>query len=202
MKHYTDLVPVPDEATFNLGLTSPRNSDMLKYLGHPVKGGKYLESGKCTTVDNLKFKSLLTTASVGPFRTTGIWPAIESMRSVFDRVKNEVPDLYAILGTAGMQCARFTKIRQKDGSIKIGPNISNHTWGTAIDIRLDGKLDAQGNDKVQRGLLILSTYFNTAGWYWGAAFPTEDAMHFEVSKSLLARWKRDGLLEEVEVKFT
>ncbi|MCT4839885.1 M15 family metallopeptidase [Pseudomonas aeruginosa] len=45
-----------------------------------------------------------------------------------------------------------------------------------------------------RGLLILANYFNAAGWYWGAAFPTEDGMHFEVSRGLLAQWKKDGLI--------
>jgi len=110
------------------------------------------------------------------------------------RVKQEVPELYGILASSGMLCARFTKIRQPDGSMKIGPGVSNHSWGAALDINLGGKLDPQGNNKTQRGLLILSTYFNAAGWYWGAAFPVEDAMHFEASRSLLARWKAAGEL--------
>jgi hypothetical protein len=93
-----------------------------------------------------------------------------------------------------MLCSRFTKIKQKDGSLKIGPGVSNHSWGAALDINLGGNLDAQGNDRTQRGLLILSTYFNAAGWYWGAAFPVEDAMHFEASTSLLARWRAGGEL--------
>jgi len=195
--NYTELVPVPDKSTFNLGLTSPRNKDMLGYFGHPVVGGKYDPEGECTTVDSPVLRPLLVTRSVGPFRVTGIRPAVESMKHVLTRVENEVPDLYSILGTAGMQCARYTKIRQPDGTLKIGPNISNHSWGTAVDIKLDGKLDAQGNKLVQRGLLILSTYFNAAGWYWGAAFPVEDAMHFEASRSLLARWKREGRFDTV-----
>lgn len=191
---YTDLVNVPPKDTFNLGLTSPRNKDMLNYFGHPVRHGRYNADGSCSTPNNTTFSNRLRTRSVGPFRTTGIEPAIESLKDVFSRVESEVPDLYAILGTAGMQCARYTKIKRPDGSIRIGPNLSNHSWGTAIDIKLDGQLDAQGNNKVQRGLLILSSYFNSAGWYWGAAFPTEDAMHFEASRSLLARWKRDGAI--------
>jgi len=34
-------------------------------------------------------------------------------------VKREVPDLHAILGTAGMACARKVKIRQPNGTIKL-----------------------------------------------------------------------------------
>nr|AVE20891.1 (acyl-carrier-protein) S-malonyltransferase [Pseudomonas aeruginosa] len=59
---------------------------------------------------------------------------------------------------------------------------------------IDGDTEKQGDNKVQRGLLILANYFNAAGWYWGAAFPTEDGMHFEVSRGLLAQWKKDGLI--------
>jgi len=43
----------------------------------------------------------------------------------------------------------------------------------AVDIKLDGALDKQGDDRCFRGLLILSRYFNAAGWFWGVSFPTE-----------------------------
>jgi hypothetical protein len=53
----------------------------------------------------------------------------------------------------------------------------------------------QGDDECFRGLLILSRYFNAAGWYWGVTFPTEDGMHFEVAESTLRQWKKDGKLD-------
>lgn len=190
---FLERIPVPAKSTFNLGLTSPRNSYMLDLLGHPVLNGAYKADGACTEVNNPRFKSLIVTQNVGPFRVTGLRPAVISLREVLKRVESEIPSLYAMLGTAGMLCPRFTKV-SKNGSMKIGPGISNHSWGTAVDIKLAGELDSQGNDMTQRGLQILSTYFNAAGWYWGAAFPAEDAMHFEVSKSLLARWKALGEL--------
>jgi len=190
--NYLELIPVPPKHTFNLGLTSPGNAHMLGLFGHPVKGGAYKPDGSCTTPNEPGFTRLIATQNVGPFRATGLRPALRSLGDIFTRVNREVPDLYALLGSSGMLCARFTKIRQPDGTIKIGPGISNHSWGAAIDINLGGHLDRQGNDLTQRGLLILSAYFNAAGWYWGAAFPTEDAMHFEPSKSLLARWKAAG----------
>lgn len=192
--NYLEKIPVPPINTFNVGLTPARNADMLGYFGHPVSNSAYHPEGKCTDVNNDAFKIRLATRNVGPFRVTGLIPALVSLTDVFTRVKSEVPDLYAILQTAGMLCARFTKIRQPNGSLRIGPGVSNHSWGTAIDVKLAGVLDTQGDNKTQRGLLVLSSYFNAAGWYWGAAFPTEDAMHFEVSRSLLAKWKQAGLI--------
>ncbi len=189
---YLDVVPVPPPSTFNIGLNSPNNADMIGYFGHPVKGGRYRPDGQCTHADAPGFSRLVATRNVGPFRATGIRPALASLTEILARVATELPDLHALLQTEGMLCCRFTKIRQKDGSIKIGPSISNHAWGTAIDIKLAGRLDRQGDGRTQRGLLVLSTYFNAAGWYWGAAFPTEDAMHFNVSRSLLATWRRAG----------
>jgi len=191
---FLELTSVPPKNTFNLGLTSPSNSYMIELFGNPVKDAAYSQDGKCTPPNNPDFTPLLVTRNVGPFKVTGLRPAIQSLQDIFMRVKQEVPELYGILASSGMLCARFTKIRQPDGSMKIGPGVSNHSWGAALDINLGGKLDPQGNNKTQRGLLILSTYFNAAGWYWGAAFPVEDAMHFEASRSLLARWKAAGEL--------
>ena len=191
---YLDLSPVPPRNTMNVGLTAPGNAHMLALFGHPVTGGAYRPNGDCTPVDNAAFRGLLETTSIGPMRVTGLRPAVRSLEDIMRRVSTELPDLFAIVGTAGMHCARFTKIRQPDGSVRIGPGISNHSWGTAIDLTLEGELDRQGNNLTQRGLLVLSSYFNAAGWYWGAAFPVEDAMHFEASRALIARWKQAGAL--------
>lgn len=192
--NYLEILPVPAKGTFNIGLTSPKNADMISLFGHPVIGGVYDSKGKCTPVNNPDFKKKLATRNVGPFNVTGLNIALDSLTSIFNRVQQEVPDLYSLLQTEGMLCARFTKVKQANGLIKIGPNISNHSWGSALDIKLASNLDVQGDNKVQRGLLVLSTYFNAAGWYWGAAFPTEDGMHFEASKSLLANWRKAGLV--------
>ena len=195
MVNYLERIPVPPASTFNIGLTSAKNAQMLELFGHPVLGGAYRPDGKCTPPTNTSFKKLVATRDVGPFRLTGIKPALEAVTGIFFRVRSEVPDLYALLRTEGMLCARFTKIKRPNGTIKIGPGVSNHSFGTAVDIKLSNSLDDQGDGKTQRGLLVLSAYFNSAGWYWGAAFPVEDAMHFEASRSLLLTWRKSGLLE-------
>jgi hypothetical protein len=145
-------------------------------------------------ITGAKLKSRIVRKSVGPFPVTGFDLAVESLKSVLDSVKKEIPDLYAVLGTEGMACARYTKIRQPNRTIKLGKHPSNHSFGLAIDLKIKGVTDRQGDNKCFRGLLILSKYFNAAGWYWGVAFPTEDAMHFEVSNQLLSRWQKEGRL--------
>ncbi len=99
---------------------------------------------------------------------------------------NAVPDIYAKVGTAGAICARFIR----------GSNtaVSNHSWGTAIDLTLEGQLDPFADGGTQFGLLILAEYFNDEGWFWGAAYNREDSMHFEVGAETLQTWAAAGLL--------
>lgn len=98
-------------------------------------------------------------------------------------INKEQPEVYKVLGTAGMLCCR----QQRGGN-----KISSHSWGTAIDLTIDGKLDVRGDKKVQNGLTLIAPIFNRHGWYWGAAFRTEDAMHFEAGKALVKQWATPG----------
>lgn len=187
MTSYLDLIPKPQPSTVNIGLSSPKLSTLRSILGEP----RASYTGECQPITG-PFKSRIVTRSVGPFRCTGVDVAVDALKDILAAVKEEVPDLHEILGTAGMACARKVKIRQPNGTIRLGRNPSNHSWGLAVDIKLKGHLDVQSDDKCFRGLLILSRYFNAAGWYWGVSFPNEDAMHFEVADATLRRWKREG----------
>lgn len=189
MAGYLELIRKPDASTVNVGLSSPKLSTLRSILGEPRNN----YTGDCQPVTG-PFKNRIVTRSVGPFRCTGIDVAVDALKAILASVKREVPDLYDILQTAGMTCARKVKIMQPDGTIRLGRNPSNHSWGLAVDIKLGDRLDRQGDDKCYRGLLILSRYFNAAGWYWGVSFPTEDAMHFEVAETTLRRWRREGLI--------
>ncbi|MFC6762357.1 M15 family metallopeptidase [Sulfitobacter porphyrae] len=46
-------------------------------------------------------------------------------------------------------------------------SVSNHSWGTAIDVKLEGRLDGFGDGGTQFGLILLAELFNEEGWYWG-----------------------------------
>jgi hypothetical protein len=71
-------------------------------------------------------------------------------------------------------------------------NFSNHSWGSAVDIRFGGSSDVVGDGWTEQGLLALYPYFYVRSWYWGAGFGSpdpkrEDAMHFEASDQLIRK---------------
>jgi hypothetical protein len=183
--NYLEKLPKPDRAGVNLGLTSPTSSFMINFLGQP----RTSYTGDCQNPSEPAFQRLVETRDVGPIRVTGLKAALDSLTRVFADVKAELPDLYDMIDSAGMLCCRYKRI-----SGRVVEDPSNHSFGAAVDLKLGGVLDAQGDNKTLRGLLILSKYFNAHGWYWGVSFPTEDAMHFEVARETLIRWRDVGWL--------
>jgi len=171
-------VAKPARTSINQGLVAVSPAFMVQQLGQPRSAADY--SANCQPITNATLKKHIVTQSVGPFSVTGLRPALESMRTALAQVKREQPAVYAALGTAGMLCCRYIR-----GSNK---NISNHSWGTAVDVTLKGVLDKRGDNMVQVGLTLMAPIMNQHGWYWGAAFGTEDAMHFEASRSLVSKW--------------
>jgi hypothetical protein len=163
----TDLIPIPPG--INPGLNAARQITMKTLLGNPR--GSF--GRDCLPVTNPTLRRMIRTEDVGPFRVTGLGPAIDTLKAVFVEIREEEPEVFAGLGSSGMLCARLVR-----GSAS---SISNHSWGTAIDLNLNGMLDVRGNRKVQVGLARIAPIFNRHGMYWGAGFPTEDAMHFELS---------------------
>jgi hypothetical protein len=181
---FLELLPKPDKNTINVGLRTASTEQLIELLGNP----RDTYTGDCQPISNPTLRARIKTDSVGPFRATGHEAALQSLKEIFAEINKEIPELHAILGSAGMECARLTRL----GDGRLGDKPSKHSWGLAIDIKLNGRLDKQGDNNVFRGLLILSRYFNAAGWYWGAAFKTEDGMHFEPSITLLQQWRDAG----------
>jgi hypothetical protein len=186
LKSYTDLVSIrPLPVGFNAGLSSAKESTMLSILGKPCSPNP---SVVCSTVNNTKLKTLLVTKNVGLFRVTGLIPAVDALERIFSKVKVQKPILHAQLGTAGMLCCRFIKNTTK---------FSNHSWGTAIDIKISSDLDAVGDGKAQLGLVEIAPYFNAEEFFWGAGFSSlarEDSMHFEASEQLIQKWHQTGII--------
>jgi peptidoglycan hydrolase-like protein with peptidoglycan-binding domain len=176
----TRPVPRPDPGSINIGLKSVGNQFMLQKFGQPLVGGTY--TSQCQIPTNPRLRRNIVLDSVGPFRVTGLVPAVLSLKAVMADIQAEQPATYQVLGTAGMLCCRLVR-----GSATA---ISNHSWGTAIDLTLDGVLDAYGDDKVQYGLTLIAPIFNRHGWFWGAAFRKEDGMHFEGGQALIEQWAR------------
>ena len=174
--HVARTVPRPPRETLNPGLVTVSNPFMLQQLGNPREDYDTI----CRTPTLPRLRRNLVRDAVGPFTVTGLVPAVLSLKAVLIDVQREQPAVHRVLGTAGMLCCRLVR-----GS---ATSISNHSWGTAIDLTLDGSLDVRGDGQVQWGLLKIAPIFNRHGWVWGAAYRTEDAMHFEASESLVARW--------------
>jgi peptidoglycan hydrolase-like protein with peptidoglycan-binding domain len=177
---YKNLIPVP--SNLNPGLSAARQSTMFSVLGQPRAD----YSQNCQPVTNPNLKRLVETADVGPFRATGLRPALQDLIEIFKDIKAKFPEVYASLGSDGMLCARYVR----NSTVYI----SNHSWGTAIDLHLDGSRDVPGDKKVLQGLADIAGAFNAHGWYWGAAFGTEDGMHFEASDQRIRQYQRDGKL--------
>ncbi len=176
----TDRIPVP--AGINPGVKNAKQQTMLDLLGKPRNSFNQ----DCQEVTNPDLKPLIVTEDVGLFKVTGLKTAVADLRKIFANVKSADPTLHAALGTAGMLCARLVRGTTRG-------SISNHAWGTAIDITINKILDTRGDNKAQTGLIQLAPFFNQRGWFWGAGFGTEDAMHFEASDGRMREWHTEGL---------
>ena len=183
MSQWTETVRLDaSRISLNGDLRGARNTTMLSALGNPR--GSY--SQDCQEPTNARIAGLLVSEDVGPFRVRGLRPAVAALRAIFADIKAADRDIHDRLGTAGMLCCRFVR-----GSSSA---ISNHSWGCAIDLTIDRVLDRRGDDRAQMGLLQIYKHFNRHKFFWGAAFPTEDAMHFEASDQLVREWQASGQL--------
>jgi murein L,D-transpeptidase YcbB/YkuD len=178
----TKVITIP--TNINVGLTSPSNATLIQILGMP----RDVIDHKHRAVTNQPLKSLIRLDDVGPFRVTGCRPAVESLARIMKQVKKHVPEVFAVITSAGMLTVRLI-----GGSSKI----SNHSWGCALDISMAGVLDGLGNTKrdgqTLAGLAAIAPFFHAEGWYWGVGFSNfEDGMPFEVADETLRKWHADG----------
>jgi hypothetical protein len=148
---------------------------MREWLGEPREN----YTTEYQPVTNPALLRRMVSVDVGPFRARGLDAFIRVLTDVFEEVQRDLPELYALIGTAGILCPRLVR-----GS---KTRVSDHAWGTAVDLTIGGELDARGDNSVQAGLLSLYPYFHKHGLYWGAEYPTEDAMHFCMSAELIHR---------------
>lgn len=171
-------VPIAVLAGFNIGISAVDNAFMLTTLGSPRS--TFLQI--CQPIDNARLLRRIVTGNVGPFTATGLDSAIASLSTVMSNIQANLRLVHRVLGNRGMLCARNVR-----GSTT---NISNHSWGTAIDVGIGDhpEEERRGDNTVQFGLQLIAPFFNAQGWFWGMAFPTEDGMHFESGRGLIASW--------------
>lgn len=176
---WSALVSTDTLGTINAGLTSPSNAVVESFLGRPDLDSAAPSDAAAALMqygqDSDPTSTVLT--------LSGLEPALASLSRVLENAFAEVKGLDgSLLNTAGM-----LNVRTISGS----DTISNHAWGIAVDLYFGPVIDAVGDGMIQQGLAALIPYFNREGWYSGAAYNTEDSMHFEVSAELLQLWFGD-----------
>jgi len=135
---------------------------------------------------------LFETRNFGHFEVTGITPALDSLQTIFAAVQAKNPALFAAISSAGMLCVRL----RRPTSGAVSTEISNHAWGTAIDIAIDQAADTNPDDMIQRGIAELIPFFNEEGWFSGVGFRSaEDDTHFEVADETIQAWAAEGLFD-------
>lgn len=188
MSRYSSLVSLPSHSEFvrlyNVNLTNCRRSTMMEIFGAPGR-----LTTNCSSVTNPKLLEEMSTVDIGPFRAYGLTKVLERFAQAFAEVKLLKRGAYDAIQFGGMTCCR---------KVRGGSGFSNHSWGAAIDFKFDGEYDPVNDDKCQFGLLEIAPILNAHGFYWGAGFSREDAMHFEASDELIRRLYLDNQTLPVE----
>ncbi len=179
---YAQVVLIANRRDVNKGLKVASPDYLESKLGRP----RAVLSDRCESMTNQRLADRLVLETVGPIRVHMLQPAVDSLRRVFDNILETDPDLYERINTAGSLCVRRIRGSQD--------RTSTHSYGLAVDLNIDGRLDTLGDNKTQLGLTILADFFRTEGWVWGAGFSREDSMHFEVSRKQLDEWLASGEL--------
>ncbi len=179
---YAQVVLIADRTNVNRGLRVTGGKYLTERLGRPRED----LNDNCQPMTNPNLKEKLVTEQVGPIRVSMLRPAIESLKVVFENIRQADPDLYNRINTAGALCVR--RIR---GTVN---SLSTHSYGLAVDLNIDGQLDNFTDGKTQLGLTIMADFFYAEGWVWGAGFRREDSMHFEISRRQLDAWIAEGKL--------
>jgi hypothetical protein len=193
MTNFAKLVPIPHFDAINIGLSPAHQTTMLNIFGPPGK-----LTTDCSDITNAKLEALVETRNIGPFKVTGLGNLLDQLVEIFTEVKQKLPDVFQQVHTDGMLCVR---------AVHGASVFSNHSWGSAIDIRFGDDSDEVGDGLMQLGCSALAPFFQVRGWYWGVGFgqsnpKREDSMHFEASDELIRKLygKDAGLFDPTELR--
>lgn len=172
---------------FSLELHRLSLNRVAEALGRPVKEVK--KGSDCQAPDNEQFKQLLQSETIdGKFSVELLRPAIESLRRILDEIEQNEPELRKSISGAEGLC-----VRDEPGTLRRGL----HSFGTAIDIAIDGHFvpkGISGTSAVAEKLRRISDYFEHAGWTWGGRDVRPDPGHFEVGRELFEQWVHAGAM--------
>jgi hypothetical protein len=190
--YYLEPFDLSDHLPINKGLASATQETMISFLGSPLMP---LTTSDQPSKASPVVKQLTQTCKVSlHVVVTAIKPALESLERVLKAAfaqelsqEHGNHDLESVLGTEGMLVVRLRRPTSGNPSKKI----SNHAWGTAIDMKITGhSAPANTGHTIPRFIAILLPFFNKEGWYSGISF--QDTMHFEVAEGTIREWSDDG----------
>ena len=182
MAGFTALVPAPQAHEVNTNVEPCPTSLIITRRGLP----RAKLTDKCQPPTISWWANHMETLQVGPFRATGFEPFLRFFDAKLQLVRAAKPDLYKALGTAGCLCIRHVRGR---------PGVpSNHCFGMAIDMKIEGVIDYRGDGQIQVGMLELWKIIKCPELYWGVEFRIEDGMHIEASRRLVKQWIAEGLI--------
>jgi hypothetical protein len=190
IQYYLQPVKLTAVPPFNVGLKSAKEDTMKQLLGtpdlplttddHPKKASAIVK--KLARTENISLHVI----------ANGIIPSVQSLKIVLAKAfADELAagrDLKAVLSSPyEMLNVRY----RKPTSGKPSTSISNHAWGTAIDLTILGhKFLGNTHDEIPQFINLLLPIFNKEGWYSGIDF--KDTMHFEVSDGTIHDWAKAG----------
>jgi hypothetical protein len=172
----SEEVEIPANQLMNVGLTPASEATMIAKFGRPGQ-----LSAECSPPSSGISPFLVQDFNVGPFKVTCMKAAATRLKAALDEVGLQFPDVLKQVRTdgLGMLCVRH---RRSNSAV-----FSNHSWGTAIDLKFGDQEVPFGRRKAQRGFLALYPIFNKFGWFWGAEFSGDsvDSMHFELAEETI-----------------
>lgn len=116
--------------------------------------------------------------------------ALRPFAEVLARAEAAMPaDLIVRLSHSGVMQCRLAR-----GTDHV---ISNHAWGIAIDLKLDGETMPEVDCDVVR----LAKVMAAQGLVWGLAYGAANALHFEASAAMVRDWADRGVIRGCEAAF-
>src|SRR5437899_7117779 len=138
-RDYSQFVKLPPLYTLNQGL-SPASPGYLRYL-FGVPG---VLTTDCSEITNSRLQALIVTQDVGLESIMGLKPAVEAVQRIFTAVQRDNPDLYAQLQDQKSQLGSNAMLCVRAVAGLYPREFSTHSWGIAIDIAIDGRLNPVG----------------------------------------------------------
>lgn len=123
----TKTIPIPSGINAmkdGRRLRDAKQATMLTRLGNPRAD----LTAECQSVANPALKAMMVTASVGPFRVTGLRIAVESLLAVITDIGLQRPDIHDALSSAVMQF-------QAMNGLTVDGVVGRDTWTELLKVR-------------------------------------------------------------------